>query len=450
MDLHDANQSQPVAPTFGGPVASDPFDIIAAQVDALAQIAPRDLTGTGAMEFFDRAFELSDRLHALAAQVLPVVEADGRWALDPSGPRTFTNWLIRRAHVTHAKAKRMARLGRALRDELPLTGAAVIEAGPGRIGIDQAEILTTVAATSEARRRVLTDPDHECGEEFLLEQARTQPADTLRSIARTWAAAADPETDERGYKEATEREFFNLDTTTGGCHLTGFLTTEHGQALLIAMDAVGGKPVAGDDRSPAQRRAGALTDLARTALDQGLVGKGAIVRPHLNILIDYSTLITLATIAGVAGLLPYAAGPLDPAVFEDGQPVPRAVLERLMCDSTISRIIFGPDSQLINVGRSKRLFPRRLRRAIINRDKHCQFPGCTAPPRLCEAHHRKHWVRDHGDTDATNGVLLCWHHHTHVHDKGIEIQWNPAPKNGLMTGDSNWTFIDRHGHPLRI
>ena len=74
----------------------------------------------------------------------------------------------------------------------------------------------------------------------------------------------------------------------------------------------------------------------------------------------------------------------NPAVFEDGQPVPRPVLDKLMCDAQISRFMFGPDSQVINIGRSKRTFTGQLRRAIIARDKYCQYPGCTAPPRMCE------------------------------------------------------------------
>jgi hypothetical protein len=115
------------------------------------------------------------------------------------------------------------------------------------------------------------------------------------------------------------------------------------------------------------------------------------------------------------------------------------VLDTFLCDAEISRFMFSPDSQVINIGRAKRTFTGQLRRAIIARDKHCQYPGCTAPPRMCEGHHTKHWFRDHGDTDATTGVLLCWHHHDHTHDHGIEITWTPT----------GWQFTDRHGTVMR-
>lgn len=412
---------------------------IRSHVDALASMGPREVDGAGAVEFFDAVFESADRLHAVAVRTLPTLESDGLWAL--GGARSFATWLARRAHLTHAKAKRMVRLDRALRDELPRTAAAVVTAGPDRVGVEQAEILATVAATSDARRQVLADPADACGERFLLDQARLLPADSLRTLARRWAAAADPEADKREYTDAADREYLDVAATWGGTHLSGFLTTEHGYALLVALDAVTGIAAKDDDRTSSQRRAGALRDLVRLALDEGRTG--STVRPHVNVLVDYPTLTAPAATAGVRDQLPAAGlltGAVTGAVFEDGPPVPRAVLDRLMCDSDLTRTVFGPDSQLLNIGRTKRLFPRRLRRAIIARDKTCQYPTCTAPPRLCGGHHTQHWSRDHGNTDATTGVLLRWHHHVHVHNTGIEVRWNPG---------HGWQFIDEYGQPLR-
>ena len=110
--------------------------------------------------------------------------------------------------------------------------------------------------------------------------------DRLRTLAKRWAAAADLEADERGYKAATDREFFDVSAPTGECHLSGFLTTAHSQGLLVALQAVQGVPAADDDRTASQRRAGALSDLARLTLHHGLAGKGASVRPHISVLID--------------------------------------------------------------------------------------------------------------------------------------------------------------------
>ena len=55
-----------------------------------------------------------------------------------SGARTFPVWLAARAHLTRARAQRVTRLARALRDELPLTAAAVVQGGQGRVTVEQA------------------------------------------------------------------------------------------------------------------------------------------------------------------------------------------------------------------------------------------------------------------------------------------------------------------------
>ena len=122
-------------------------------------------------------------------------------------------------------------------------------------------------------------------------------------------------------------------------------------------------------------------------------------------------------------------------------PIPDTVLARLVCDSAITRVVFGAQSQILNVGRAERTYSGAKRRAIIARDQHCQYPGCDAPPALSEVHHTQHWHRDHGTTDVHTGCLLCWHHHEIVHDQGIEITRHPD--------NGRWRFSDRHGQPLR-
>ena len=90
----------------------------------------------GALALFDGVFELSDRMQAIAVRALPVVETDVPWPM--SGARTFPVWLAARAHLTRARAQRVTRLARALRDELPLTSLAVVQGGQGRVSVEQA------------------------------------------------------------------------------------------------------------------------------------------------------------------------------------------------------------------------------------------------------------------------------------------------------------------------
>jgi hypothetical protein len=59
--------------------------------------------------------------------------------------------------------------------------------------------------------------------------------------------------------------------------------------------------------------------------------------------------------------------------------------------------------------------------ALVGRDHHCTFPGCTRPPVMCHAHHIRHWA-DGGATSLDNLVLLCGHHHRTIHHSPWEVR----------------------------
>ncbi|MEE6288738.1 DUF222 domain-containing protein [Georgenia sp. MJ173] len=130
---------------------------------------------------------------------------------------------------------------------------------------------------------------------------------------------------------------------------------------------------------------------------------------------------------------------MEPATLEDGTPLSPALLARLVCESALSRVVFGPQSTVLDVGREQRIFPANQARAIHARDRHCQYPGCDEPPGFGEIHHSLWWGRDHGPTDTEHGILLCWHHHDWVHAHQITI----ARTNGT------WIFHDRHGQQIQ-
>ena len=74
-------------------------------------------------------------------------------------------------------------------------------------------------------------------------------------------------------------------------------------------------------------------------------------------------------------------------------------------------------------------------------DGGCMYPGCDAPPCQCEGHHTDPggWANG-ARTDATHGgILLCYHHHPHVHDHHITIHRDHF---------GNWVFTDRDGQHL--
>ncbi len=88
---------------------------------------------------------------------------------------------------------------------------------------------------------------------------------------------------------------------------------------------------------------------------------------------------------------------------------------RLACDGQIQRLVIGPKSQPLDIGRLTRVVPPGLRTAVELRDGGCVVPGCDRPPGWCEAHHVQHWA-DGGRTALTNLALMCSRHHHELHN----------------------------------
>jgi hypothetical protein len=100
-------------------------------------------------------------------------------------------------------------------------------------------------------------------------------------------------------------------------------------------------------------------------------------------------------------------------------------VRRLACTANIIPAVLGGRSEVLDLGRSSRLFKPAQRKAMIIRDRECRAEGCTIPAAWCEAHHwGRPWARG-GKTDLKDGVLLCsWHHHR-AHDDTFDSSRMP-------------------------
>jgi hypothetical protein len=105
-------------------------------------------------------------------------------------------------------------------------------------------------------------------------------------------------------------------------------------------------------------------------------------------------------------------------------PISRITAERLVCDCAIARLVVNAEGEVLDLGRRTRTISRALRRAIVVRDQHCQFPGCRAPAAWCDVHHLVHWLVG-GDTNLDNCALLCRRHHVAVHEGGWKLERGP-------------------------
>ena len=242
--------------------------------------------------------------------------------------------------------------------------------------------------------------------------------DQYKKFLAAWAYRVDPDADDTHRAAMADQFHLDLAETIDGWHVQGFLTPEVGASLAVALTAATGVPATTDTRIAGRRRHDALATLAQLSLTSGGLGSLKGARPQLLV---HVPLDTLTALPGTPGL--------DPAILgETRAPIPRFMLDRLACDAEITRIMLGPASQILDVGRTQRTFTGPRRRALDARDGGCRAPGCHAPPRFCEGHHLVPW--QHGGTTSTdNGALLCWSHHEWVHERGITIV--KVPNGGL-------------------
>lgn len=90
--------------------------------------------------------------------------------------------------------------------------------------------------------------------------------------------------------------------------------------------------------------------------------------------------------------------------------------------AAVSKLLFRADGSVEQIG-STRTIPRKMRRALSARDRHCRFPGCNAS-RFLHAHHVVYWSLG-GPTSLSNLVLMCSAHHRLVHEGGWRLSLRP-------------------------
>jgi hypothetical protein len=157
----------------------------------------------------------------------------------------------------------------------------------------------------------------------------------------------------------------------------------------------------------------ALVQLAQHALDTDRVPASHGARPRVTVTLDHQLLVTGP-----------AKDPRAEALTDDGLRLSVAALRRLACDADLIAVCLGTDGEVLDVGRTARLITPALWRALVARDRHCAFPGCTRPPVMGHAHHIIHWA-DGGTTSLDNLVLLCGEHHRVIHHTPWQVRLNP-------------------------
>jgi hypothetical protein len=243
-------------------------------------------------------------------------------------------------------------------------------------------------------------------EEEMLGYARIFTVARLRHLCRVARHVADPD----GFFNDAEADFSNRrlqisQMGDGMFCVDAILDPECGAAFKTALESLATRLGPDDERSHKQRMADSVGELVNHALDEGRLPRRNSVKPHINL---------TTTLEGIKNEL--GAPPAD---LELSLPISTRTLERIACDSTISRVLLA-DSMVIDVGRATRVVSAPTRRALRTRDHGCRWPGCDRQVDWSTPHHIVAWSRG-GPTKLLNLVLLCYFHHRLVHEGGWQV-----------------------------
>ncbi|MFH5823890.1 DUF222 domain-containing protein [Georgenia sp. AZ-5] len=459
----------------------------------LQDVDLHELPGEAVVEALDGLEQVRRKTEALTARALATIEADGMWALD--GARSMAAWYRARSGKHQASAAREIRRARAMRDHLPQTAAAL---AAGTISVDHAQAMVRLAADTDVRRDRLRDPDVGEAF-LLQHAKRLDASDFTVAVQQWGLRADPDAADRAYREDGAREEFYLAETTDGfvpggwlsktsGKLLMTALAARTGtpsrtdkrtpaqrraNALVglaqLALDSGTLRPGARIRPHLAvmvpfetlQRLVAACAPRHRPGCRPTVAHRGAAfgLNPGRGLDPDLAGLpggdrptgpAVLEADRGTRGCTCGAADPeavigadvdasamggVEPATYDDGSPLPPSLLARLACGSQMHRVVFGPDSEVLDLGREERLFSAAQTRAIIARDKRCQYPNCNAPPGEGEIHHSLYWWAQFGSTNLRLGILLCWFHHDYVHAHGISIERRSGA----------WTFKRRDG-----
>jgi hypothetical protein len=309
-----------------------------------------------------------------------------------------------------------------------------------RAAFAQGEVPSSAVAVLD-RAREASPEAFSASQEALVDAARSLPARDLHRAVQAWREHVAPTSAEDDAAERFSRRGLHVGPWTDGMvHLDGALDPETGTTVLTALRAVAdawARSVGSEDRTPAQIRADALGEVARGWLDRPDRPEVGTERPHLTVVVDLAALEGAGAGAERAGAEGAARGgptsapsTLGMAPRRDtsvGTSLSPEAVRRLACDAVVSRVITSGRSEPLEAGRSTRVVPPSVRRALVVRDAGCAFPACDRPPSWCDAHHVRHWA-DGGPTDLSNLVLLCRRHHRAIHAGfGVEMVGGRTP-----------------------
>jgi hypothetical protein len=341
------------------------------------------------------------------------------------GARDAGAWLAHETQLDRGPVRRDLELATVLAERSRVDAALV----SGAMNLAQARVCADVLAElPDGLDGALVD----AVEEQLVVLARDWPPRELKVLGRKILEAIDPEAadlhEARKLADEERRAWLSTSLTVKrrGDGMTRIITDQPdaiANRLLTYLDAFtsprhqsasgsGEPPVSSPDaRGPMHvQRGHALAGLLELLDPDKLPAHGG----------DASALIVTIGLDELRSEL--AAGTV---IGHDVDRISAGEARRLACTADLIPAVLGSDSEVLDLGRTSRLFSRAQRKALRIRDQRCRAEGCNVPVAWTEAHHKDPWARG-APTDLDNGISLCGFHHHRCHDDAYEHEYLPS------------------------
>ncbi|SDL31909.1 HNH endonuclease [Lentzea albidocapillata subsp. violacea] len=355
------------------------------------------------LELLDELKRKVRALQRLQFQVLEIIGSlDQQGAAETLGYKDLVEVFKHTLRWDPKVSRRRIKQAQALCPTVTPTGSQIAPAMPGiaaamaegELSEDHVEVLAEAMAALPS-----------VAEEHVVEYARQHEPRSAKAFCKELAYRLDQDGPEpKAPTPAPQKNFMRRQWRSGRYLLSADLDAETGAKLDALIDPLA-KPEPHDQRCAPEREGDALCEVIDLALraDNSRIHGGE--RVQLTITVDYDKL----------------RENLGTALLDNGEHLPMAQVRKMACDAGIIPALLGSRSQIHDVGRKTRAINAGLRRVLVARDKGCAFPGCTRPPKHCEAHHITFWSEG-GKTNAANLVLLCRRHHDLMHHSEWQIQ----------------------------
>jgi len=363
------------------------------------------------------------RLESVRAAAADRFHQGGEYTTD--GSRSSHAWIAAKVNEGWGACRSMVRTG-GLQRIYPQMGAAF---AAGEITREHLLELDRTHGRYPRLRQLLIAEEH-----TITDYARDCTAKQFSDFLRILTHRLDPAAAERDDEDRRGQCHLHASTVLDGLvKIDALLPADMGQQFLALMESAhrAVKKLTFDDAevdAPNERRLGSTHNLesfqrlmdAAASLDatdpQGLPPiQGA--RPVIHASISVETLMNdTERTAGFLDRLGMRSPVLSTITTANA-------VDRMLCDGIVNPYVVNAQGQMIASLPANRTVPPHLRKAIQIRDRHCRFTGCTS--RIDEAHHII-FARHGGQTEMTNLIGLCWHHHHLIH----HLPWT-------LTGNAN-------------